>query len=69
MNTISNKANTVTKKKGMTAIDNAFTEIPDIPEPTNKLTPTGGVMKPIAKLTTIKLGILLNFHPSFCFNL
>lgn len=41
MITISNKANTITKKKGMSAFDNASTDIPDVPEPTNKFPPTG----------------------------
>lgn len=39
MNTISKKANTITKEKGMTAFDNVSTDIPEIPEPTNKFPP------------------------------
>lgn len=52
---MNSKVNNIAIKKGNTDFDNASIDTPEIPDATNKFTPTGGVMNPIAKLTTIKI--------------
>ena len=43
------------KKNGTTARTRAGMLTPEIPEPTNKLTPSGGVIKPIDNVTIIMI--------------
>src|SRR5699024_2051905 len=51
MNTNTMRQINMTTTKGTTALESVWTLRPDIPEPTNRLTPRGGVMKPIANAT------------------
>ena len=53
INTTINSVSNITKKNGTIAFDNFSIDNPEIPDPTNKLTPSGGVIKPIAKFNTI----------------
>ena len=43
----------IMKKKGTVALAIVMTGRPETPDPTNKLTPSGGVINPIAKFTII----------------
>src|SRR5690625_3286498 len=53
----------IAKKKGITARDNVSIDKPDMPEATNKFTPRGGVIKPIAKLTTMTIPKCIGSKP------
>src|SRR5699024_1866213 len=51
---INNKTISDAIKNGIIALDKSNSDEPDIPLATYKFNPTGGVNKPIAKLTVIK---------------
>lgn len=52
-NVINSNVIIIAKKNGIIAFANDSIDNPEIPDATNRLTPSGGVINPIAKLTTI----------------
>ena len=59
------KVVSIATKNGIIALEIASIERPEIPDPTNKLTPNGGVMNPIAKLTTMIIPKWIGSIPMF----